>query len=147
MSDSITRSSCAKSVIAFASESPSSLSISIAAPDAIDAFEYKDYFYEKALEDPNQPEVLHHYTNKIDHERTKLKELHGDTIDKLTRGVKGTLPHEIRKPNYDKYDYPLPILPSHVKLSSGLDIIEHLWYEFIMHGCDESELITMTKLK
>jgi ubiquitin-conjugating enzyme E2 N len=116
-------------------------------PDAIDAFEYKDYFYEKALEDPNQPEVLHHYTNKIDHKRTKLKELHGDTIDKLTRGVKGTLPHEIRKPNYDKYDYPLPILPSHVKLSLGLDIIEHLWYEFIMHGCDESELIKMTKLK
>ena len=41
----------------------------------------------------------------------------------------------------------MPTLPAHVQHSLGLDIIEHLWYEFIMHGADASELVKQTKLK
>ena len=114
--------------------------------EPINPEEAKRQYIEESLQNPNQPSVVLPFTHRQDYKRSKLP-LTGDTRDKLTRGVKGVLPREERKPNYSEYRFPLPALPAHVQLSLGLDIIEHLWHEFIMHGADASELVKLAKIK
>ena len=68
--------------------------------------------------------------NTEDYIRSKIK-LQGDVADKARHGVRGILPHEARIPQYSSYRLPIPVLPAHVRHSLGLDVLEHLWHEFL----------------
>jgi len=94
-----------------------------------------------------QPAVANIETHSEDYRRSKIySELrHGG--DAVVHAPKVLLPREQRQPQYKSFRLPLPYTPQHVKESLGMDIIEHLWYEFLQHGADESELVQIHKLK
>jgi len=87
-----------------------------------------------------QPPVAEPNKKKEDHKRSvRFK---GDAILSPIRGI---LPREVRQPLF-AFKYPIPYLPSHVSESLGKDIIEVMWFEFLAHGCDASELIQISNL-
>jgi len=95
----------------------------------------------------DQPKVTQPETHSVDPPRSKLfndLRFGGDAIIHQPRAL---LPREIRKPQYDSFRLPLPYTPQHVKDNLGMDVIEHLWSEFLLHGADESELIQVKELK
>ena len=92
----------------------------------------------------DQPSITQPDFKKDDHKRSSA--FRGDVVVP-TRKIRGLLKREERVPKYASFRLPIPYLPSHMKESLGEDIVEHLWYEFLEYGADESELVKVSVLK